>query len=73
MVLKKLKKLLWYTFYYQAFDLRVNSEIAHSGQQQHNTTDTTSQVAGGSSSDAVSTPQHPSQIPDSQPTVVCGP
>ena len=58
--------------YYQAFDLRVNSEIAHSGQQQHNTTDTSSQVAGGSSTDAVHTPQHPSQTPDSQPTVVCG-
>ena len=57
--------------YYQAFDLRVNSEIAHSGQQQHTTTDTSSQVAGGSSTEAVSTPQHSSQTPDSQPTVVC--
>ena len=75
MVLKKLKNYYGTHFYvyYQAFDLRVNSEIAHSGQQQHNTTDTSSQVAGGSSTEAVSTPQHSSQTPDSQPTVVCGP
>ena len=76
MVSKKLKNYYGTHFitlnvYYQALDLRVNSEIEHSGQQQHNTTDTSSQVAGGSSTDAVSAPQPPSQTPDSQPTVVC--